>query len=143
MPRHKLPELMLAFAAEVARLSTCARLNVGAVVTDVSMEVILGYGYNGNAVGLPNACDTLEPGACGCVHAETNALIKAGRQDKKMFLTATPCVACAKAIINAGVREVWASTWYRNKEGADVLVLGNVGLMVPDWNGDYRPYAQR
>ena len=123
---------MLAFAADVAKLSTCARLMVGAVVTDPTMEQVLGYGYNGNASRLPNACDSDEPGRCGCVHAETNALIKAGRGEKFMFLTVTPCAACAKMIINADVVRVWAASWYRNPEGMAVLQKAGVMVVLPE-----------
>lgn len=138
MPRDKLPGLMLDMALLVSGLSTCSRLAVGSVVTDPSMETILGYGYNGNAMGLPNQCDSAEPGACGCVHSEANALIKAGRGEKAMFITATPCVPCAKLIINAGVKTVWASSWYRVTSGAETLLRGGVLLFIPDGTGGFK-----
>jgi dCMP deaminase len=141
VPRERLPDLMLAFAEEVSRLSTCGRLSVGAVVTDLSLEQVLGYGYNGNAIKLPNRCDSDMPGQCGCVHAETNALLKAPRGSKQIFITATPCVMCAKQMVNAGVITVFAATWYRDRAGVtDVLVPAGITVMIRG-EGGFRSYA--
>jgi dCMP deaminase len=143
VPRERLPDLMLAFAEEVSRLSTCSRLSVGAVVTDVTLEQVLGYGYNGNAVGLPNRCDSDLPGACRCVHAEANALLKAAwRGPKHLFVTATPCVMCAKLMVNAGVVTVHAATWYRDRTGVtEVLGPAGVTVVIRDEAGVFRKHA--
>ena len=52
-------------AEELAKRSTCVRLQVGTVVTDQRLENVLAIGYNGNARGLPNKCDSAVPGNCG------------------------------------------------------------------------------
>ena len=122
----------MTFADEVSRLSTCSRLQVGAVLTDLTMEQILGYGYNGNAAGLPNLCDYDEPGGCGCVHAELNALLKAGRGPKRAFLTDGPCVACAKAMINGGIASVRVARPYRDPSGLILLDRACISLWV-EW----------
>src|SRR2546430_3764825 len=85
-------------AEELAKRSTCARLQVGTVVTDQVLENVLAIGYNGNARGLPNKCDSAVPGSCGCIHSEMNALVKApgSVRDKVVFVSASPCVMCAK-----------------------------------------------
>ena len=55
--------------------STCKRLQVGCVIASEDYRKILAMGYNGNASGLPNECDSEEVGKCGCLHAEENAVI--------------------------------------------------------------------
>lgn len=123
---------MMEFARLLAERSTCERLAVGAVVTDASMLQVLGIGYNGSARGLPNHCeDPNAPGACGCVHAEANALLKApgALPHKKLFTTASPCVACAKLILNGGIDEVYYTTPFRDPRGDDLLRSAGIALI--------------
>ena len=110
-------------AEELAKRSTCARLQVGSVITTPDLTQVLGIGYNGNARGLPNRCDGPEPGRCGCIHSEQNALIKAGAAlpGKLMFVTSSPCVMCAKMIVNCNVARVYYRLGYRDASGLDVL----------------------
>ena len=75
--RIPLYEVYMRMAEELAKRSTCARLQVGTVVTNQALENVLAIGYNGNARGLPNRCDSTVPGSCGCIHSEMNALVKA------------------------------------------------------------------
>lgn len=70
-------EACLRMAEVLAVRSTCSRLAVGALVTDPAMTNIYAMAYNGAARGLANGCETQTPGACGCCHAEMNALVKA------------------------------------------------------------------
>src|SRR5207245_5241121 len=97
--RIPLEEVYMRMAEELAKRSTCARLQVGSVITTGDLTQVLGIGYNGNAKGLPNRCDSDQAGKCGCLHSEQNALIKAGAQlpGKVMFVSASPCVMCAQA----------------------------------------------
>jgi deoxycytidylate deaminase len=96
--RIPLYEVYMRMAENLAKRSTCARLQVGTVVTDAKLENVLAIGYNGNAKGLPNQCDSTVPGNCGCIHSEVNALVKASGaiKDKVAFVTNSPCVMCAK-----------------------------------------------
>ena len=126
--RIPLEEVYMRMAEELAKRSTCARLQVGSVITTGDLTQVLGIGYNGNARGLPNRCDSTEAGACGCIHSEQNALIKAGAQlpGKVMFVSASPCVMCAKMIINTNVVRVYYRDAYRDPAGLDVLRQGGV-----------------
>src|SRR5216110_3258168 len=78
-PVERIPlyEVYMRMAEELAKRSTCVRLQVGTVVTDQVLENVLAIGNNGNARGLPNKCDSAVPGSCGCIHSEMNALVKA------------------------------------------------------------------
>lgn len=113
----------MGFARLLAKRSTCARDAVGCVVTDAAMLQVLGLGYNGNARGLPNCCDSDAPGACGCLHAELNALLKApgALPGKILFTTRAPCPTCAKMIVNAGIALVWYLDEYRDAAGLGIL----------------------
>jgi dCMP deaminase len=129
--RIPLEEVYMRMAEELAKRSTCARLQVGSVITTGDLTQVLGIGYNGNAKGLPNSCDSSQPGNCGCVHSEANALIKAGAQlpGKLMFVSASPCVMCAKMIINTNVARVYYREAYRDPAGLDVLRQAGVEVV--------------
>jgi dCMP deaminase len=139
--RIPLEEVYMRMAEELAKRSTCARLQVGSVITTPDLTQVLGIGYNGNARGLPNRCDSTEPGACGSIHSEKNALIKAGAglPGKVMFVSASPCVMCAKMIINTNVGRVYYREAYRDPAGLDVLRRGGVEAIHYDrWRGLWR-----
>jgi dCMP deaminase len=126
--RPPLFEVYMRMAEELAKRSTCARLQVGTVLTDHRLENVVAIGYNGNARGFPNRCDTTEAGRCGCIHSEQNALVKAPGQlrDKIAFVTASPCVACAKLMIQANVGHLFYREAYRDPAGLDVLRQGGI-----------------
>ena len=139
--RIPLEEVYMRMAEELAKRSTCARLQVGSVITTSDLTQVLGIGYNGNARGLPNRCDSTEPGACGCIHSEQNALIKAGAQlpGKVMFVSASPCVMCAKMINNANVGRVYYREAYRDPAGLNVLRQAGVEVVHYDrWRDNWR-----
>jgi dCMP deaminase len=139
--RIPLEEVYMRMAEELAKRSTCARLRVGSVIATADLTQVLGIGYNGNARGLPNACDSPEPGRCGCVHSEANALLKAGAQieGKVMFVTAAPCVMCAKMIVNTNVRRVYYRRAYRDPAGLRVLREAGVEVVRYDrWRDRWR-----
>jgi len=54
--RIPLEEVFMRMAEELAKRSTCARNQVGTVITNPDLTQVLGVGYNGNARGLPNSC---------------------------------------------------------------------------------------
>src|SRR5690348_2489503 len=139
--RIPLEEVYMRMAEELAKRSTCARLQVGTVIATPDLTQVLGIGYNGNARGLPNRCDTTTPGACGCLHSEQNALIKAGAQlpGKVMFVSASPCVMCAKMAINANVARVYYREAYRDPAGLDTLRQGGVEVIqYNQWRDRWR-----
>lgn len=111
-------------AIDLSNRSTCARRHVGCVIVSSDNQRVLAIGYNGSWKGGPNACDSTEPGNCGDLHAEENALIKLDYNDpvsKKMYTTTMPCLMCAKRIINSGIGEVIYLEAYRNTEGVELL----------------------
>lgn len=139
--RIPLEEVYMRMAEELAKRSTCARTQVGSVIASADLTQVLGIGYNGNARGLPNRCDRAEPGNCGCLHSEANALIKAGAQTpgKVMFVTVSPCVMCAKMIVNSNVTRVHYRSAYRDPAGLEVLRESGVETLQYDrWRDHWR-----
>ena len=130
--RPSFEEVYMQFAEAIARRSTCTRLDVGTVITTTDYRKVLAVGYNGNASGLPNICDRDEPGNCGCLHSEENAVINCDaprHTEKFVFVTHLPCSACAKRLINMGnvVRVIYKND-YRNRDSLDLLKT--VGIEV-------------
>lgn len=121
----------MGFAELLAKRSTCARDQVGCIVTSADGYRIYSYGYNGNARKFPNACDSAEPGKCGCIHAEANALIKVSvpDRDKILYATTLPCKMCAKMIVNSGVSKIYFAREYRLSEGKAVLKKAGVKMI--------------
>ncbi len=130
--RPSFETIYLNLARTLAARSTCSRLNVGTVITSTDYRKVLAVGYNGNATGLPNRCDREEPGNCGCLHSEENAVINCDspRQvEKIVFVTHLPCVTCAKRLINLGnVRHVYYGEDYRIRDSIELLE--SVGIAV-------------
>lgn len=117
--------------AEVAsRMSTCSRLQVGAVL--VRDKRIIGTGYNGAPPGLPHCVHTNDTPCTTAVHAESNALMFAtGPLDgATMYCTHAPCLSCSLMIITKRVVEVVYKIEYRNRAGIEQL--RDAGLIVRD-----------
>src|SRR4051812_9455290 len=131
--------IYLKLAETLAARSTCKRLQVGTVITSTDFRKVLAVGYNGNATGLHNGCDRDEPGNCGCLHSEENAVINcdAPRQiEKVVFVTHLPCVQCAKRLINLGnVKDIYYGQDYRLKDS--LKLLGFVGIRVHHFTEDH------
>lgn len=126
-----LMEAFLELAKSVASASTCQRADVGCVLTTTDLSQVVAYGYNGVPRGYPNnGCSgTNVPGSCRdiCVHAETNAVIKAPPGDKIAFVSCPPCRQCALALVNASVTAVVYADGHRHiSEGVELLEELNV-----------------
>jgi len=108
-------------ARVVATRSNCLRRHVAAVI--VKQRRIISTGYNGTPRGVKNCyeggcprCASTAPsganlGECICSHAEENAITQAAYhgisvKDATLYCTLSPCLLCAKMIINAGITEV-------------------------------------
>jgi len=138
--RISFEEIYIKLALDLAKRSTCLRKKVGAVVVTADYTGVLGVGYNGNAAGLANCCESTEPGNCGCLHAEDNALLKTngGPEIKKIiFVTAQPCAYCAKRMVNkGGVQKVFYYEPYRLTRGKDILQEVGIEVCQIDISGN-------
>ncbi len=124
--RPSFETIYMRLALHLAERSTCKRLQTGVVITSADYRQVLAVGYNGNAAGLPNTCDSDEPGKCGCLHAEDNVVINCvapRSQSKIVFVSHNPCVICAKRLINlGGVTHVFWHGRYRDMSSIDLLL---------------------
>ncbi len=124
-------EIWIDFAKNIARRSHDPRFQVGCVIISQDNCQVLAVGYNGDQKGGTNRVESEQPGHSGFIHAEINALIKMDYnipKKKTMYLTLSPCKACAKAIINGGINKVVYSREYRDLSGVELLK--NSGIEV-------------
>jgi len=126
MAAERLPwdQVWMRVAETIAERSYDGSLRVGAIVVSSDNTQLLSLGYNGNYAGGPNERESSEPGQSGFIHAEINCLLKLDYNNpklKRMYLTHSPCRQCAKAIINAGIREVVYGQPFRQTDGIDLL----------------------
>ncbi|QUB66158.1 deoxycytidylate deaminase [Prevotella melaninogenica] len=113
-----------------AENSYCKRRQVGALV--VKDKMIISDGYNGTPSGFENVCED-ESGVTKpyVLHAEANAITKLARsgnnsEGSTLYITASPCIECAKLIIQAGIRRVVYAEKYRLTDGIDLLTRAGV-----------------
>ena len=108
-----------------AENSYCERRKVGALV--VKDKMIISDGYNGTPSGFENVCeDENNITKPYVLHAEANAITKLARSSNNsdgstLYVTAAPCIECAKLIIQAGIKRVVFSELYRLADGLDLL----------------------
>lgn len=130
--RPRFETIYMHLALHLAQRSSCKRLHVGTVITSPDYRKVLAVGYNGNASGLPNTCDREEPGNCGCLHSEENAVINcdAPRSSEKIvFVTHLPCAQCAKRMINLGnVKQVYYAEDYRSTACFELFALAKIPI---------------
>lgn len=108
-----------------AENSYCQRRKVGCLV--VKGNMIISDGYNGTPSGFENVCeDENNVTKPYVLHAEANAITKIARSGNSsegatMYVTASPCIECAKLIIQSGIRRVVYSEKYRLEDGINLL----------------------
>ena len=108
-----------------AENSYCERRKVGALM--VKDRTIISDGFNGTPAGFENVCED-ENGTTKTyvLHAEANAITKVARSNNSsegatLYITASPCLDCAKLIIQAGISRVVFNELYRITDGIDLL----------------------
>ena len=131
-------------AHDVAIRSNCVRRQVGAII--VKDRHIIATGYNGTPRGLKNCneggcprCNSDAPSGtaldeCLCSHAEENAIVQAAYHGvsingASIYTTLSPCIHCAKMIINAGIREVFHDDLYTVDEPS-FRILSEAGVTI-------------
>lgn len=122
-----------------AENSYCVRRKVGAII--VKDQMIISDGYNGTPAGFENVCEdehgTTRPYV---LHAEANAITKVARSNNSsdmatLYVTASPCLECAKLIIQAGIKRVVFNEFYRITDGVDLLRRAGIEVVhIEDLN---------
>ncbi len=123
----------LAMAGIWAENSYCQRRKVGALI--VKDRMIISDGYNGTPCGFENVCED-ENGITKpyVLHAEANAITKVAKSNNSsegatLYVTAAPCVECAKLIIQSGIRRVVYRDAYRLTDGLDLMARAGIEIV--------------
>ena len=129
----ELDKRYLRMAAIWAENSYCTRRKVGALI--VKDKIIISDGYNGTPAGFENVCE-LEDGTTKpyVLHAEANAITKIARSGNSsegatIYVTTSPCIECAKLIIQSGIKRVVFSEKYRVEDGIGLLKRANIEVV--------------
>ena len=134
--QDKLDERYLRMAHIWAENSYCKRRQVGALV--VKNKMIISDGYNGTPSGFENVCEDANGITKPYVlHAEANAITKLARSGNNsdgstLYVTASPCIECAKLIIQAGIRRVVYGEKYRLTDGIDLLKRAGIEVVYKE-----------
>lgn len=114
--------------------SMATRAKVGALV--VKDSLVIADGYNGMPSGFKNSCEHDANGDCQTnkevLHAESNALMKlvkfggTGTDGSIMYCTYSPCIECAKLIVQAGIKQCHFLHFYHNLDGLQLLVEAGI-----------------
>lgn len=125
---------------EMARIwatnSYCKRRQVGALI--VKDRMIISDGYNGTPAGFENECEDQNNHTKSYVlHAEANAITKVAKSNNSsegatLYITSSPCLECAKLIIQAGIIRVVFSDNYRILDGIELLKRANIEIVQLD-----------
>lgn len=105
--------------------SYCKRRQVGALI--VKEKMIISDGYNGTPAGFENVCEDEDNRTKPYVlHAEANAITKVAKSNNSsegatLYITSSPCMECAKLIIQSGIRRVVYCNNYHTEAGIDLL----------------------
>ncbi|MBQ3617945.1 MAG: dCMP deaminase family protein [Bacteroidales bacterium] len=127
-----------------AENSYCERRKVGALI--VKDKMIISDGYNGTPSGFENVCE-LDDGTTKpyVLHAEANAITKVAKSNNNslnatLYVTASPCLECAKLIIQSGIKRVVYSEKYRLEDGLKLLERAGIETVFID--PDHPEYGQ-
>ncbi|MBQ4917345.1 MAG: dCMP deaminase family protein [Muribaculaceae bacterium] len=123
--QHLLDVRYLKMATIWAENSYCIRRKVGALI--VKNKMIISDGFNGTPSGFENICEDEDNNTKSYVlHAEANAITKVARSNNSsegatLYVTTSPCIECAKLIIQSGIKRLVFSELYRMKDGIELL----------------------
>ena len=136
--QHELDLRYMRMANIWAENSYCERRKVGALI--VKDKMIISDGYNGTPSGFENVCEN-EDGFTKpyVLHAEANAITKIARSNNNsngatMYVTASPCIKCAKLIIQSGIKRVVYGEKYRLTDGIDLLERAGIETVYLEFN---------
>jgi dCMP deaminase len=138
---HKKINTFVNILNNIKDLSVSSTTKVGCIALKRDFSKIASFGYNGSYSGAPinphtgTEEESLEPGCSGFIHAEVNMIAKFKENDPENYiilLTLSPCNMCTKILINAGFKNVFWTTEYRNTE--HLKVFSEVGINSGDIN---------
>ncbi|WP_080904662.1 dCMP deaminase family protein [Parabacteroides sp. Marseille-P3160] len=132
----------LRMAAIWAENSYCIRRKVGSLI--VKDLRIISDGYNGTPSGFENICeDENNKTKPYVLHAEANAITKVAASSNSskgatIYITSSPCIECAKLIIQAGIVRVVYSEKYHTDEGCELLKRAGIVVDFVEINNTHQ-----
>ena len=139
--QHLLDIRYMRMARIWAENSYCKRRQVGALI--VKEKMIISDGYNGTPSGFENVCEDENNVTNPYVlHAEANAITKIARSGNNsdgatLYVTTSPCIECAKLIIQAGIKRVVYGEKYRIEDGIRLLERAGIELKYLQLNQEH------
>lgn len=136
--KKELDKRYLRMASIWSENSYCKRRQVGALI--VKDKMIISDGYNGTPSGFENVCEDEKNVTVPYVlHAEANAITKIARSNNNsegstLYVTDSPCIECAKLIIQAGIKRVVYARQYRLDDGLQLLKKAGIEVVFLDIN---------
>ena len=100
--------------------------------------MIISDGYNGTPVGFDNVCEDIDGKTLPYVlHAEANAITKVAKssnssENATLYVTTSPCLECAKLIIQSGIRRVVFCDKYHKEDGLLLLLRASIEIVFID-----------
>jgi dCMP deaminase len=135
MPNCDIHISYMNIAYEISKRSYANRLKVGAIL--VKNNSIISDGYNGMPYGFENSCETNDITNIEVLHAESNAIAKIAKSNQSsenstLYVTTSPCVECAKLLIQCGIKNVYFGIRYRNLDGVELLKKAKINVFEKD-----------
>ena len=138
--KSKHDRLYMEMAHVWSKNSYAKRLKVGALL--VKDLRIISDGYNGMPSGFPNVCEYVDSNESvpEVLHAEANAITKVAKssissEGSTLYVTDSPCIECAKLIIQSGIIRVAYDSEYRDTTGFELLI--KAGIEIDNITGPY------
>ena len=132
--QHRLDVMYLKIASLIAGQSYCTKRHVGAII--VKDGAIISTGFNGTISGFENVCEYRNEAGelktkSDVLHAEANAITKVAcstisTEGATIYVTCSPCIECAKLIIQSKIARVVYNTMFSKPEGLELLQKANV-----------------
>lgn len=142
---HQFNLAYLEITRTISTLSRARRTKVAALI--VRDDDILSYGFNGTPENQNNNCEFYEDGelvTCRDVlHAESNAISKIARSTNNIegadiYVSISPCIECAKLIVQNKIKRVFFNDVYRDTLGLSYLIASGVECHSYAIDGTYR-----
>lgn len=117
-------------AKAISELSYAQKKKVGAIIVSAAGQII-SEGFNGMPTGFDNCCEDVMPDGklvtkVEVLHAETNAITKCAKnlcqtKGATLYVTLSPCIHCAKLIVQAEISRVVYLNAYKDMSGVELL----------------------
>jgi len=135
--QQRYDELYLDIATRISEMSHDTDHKVGTVI--VKDNNILAFGFNGMPTGMPNECKHANGGTLPeVIHAEANAICKLAKstgssEGATLYSTLSPCVECAKLIMQSGINRILFRETFKDEAGILLLLNNNKEVKGVKW----------